>query len=210
VRPERIEAMTLFRIAGLCLLFIVFVHIVAPGQDENQKTPDQSPKTRRQIWINLKTGEIVTGDLVKVDLETVEFKVRNILQTVSLDKVSNISFVEVSIRPPTISLLGSTSVKPSGPIEPMTDELKPTILYKEKAKYTKDARDNNVEGIVVLNLVFTADGKITGIRVVRGLPDGLTEKAIEAAQKIRFNPATRDGQPISVRGNLEFSFQLGN
>ena len=200
--------MTIYRIAGLCLLFIVFGYIVSPGQDD--KTPDQSPKTRRQIWIRLKTGEIVTGDLVKVDLERVEFKVRDILQTVSLDQVSNINFVEPSNRPPTIALLGSTSAKPSGPIEPMTDELKPTILYKEKAKYTKEARDNNVEGVVVLNLVFTADGKITGIRVVRGLPDGLTEKAIEAAQKIRFNPATRDGQPISVRGNLEFSFQLGN
>src|SRR5262245_38988219 len=202
--------MTIFRIAGLCLLFIVFGYIVSSGQDENQKTPDQSPKTRRQIWIELKTGEIVTGDLVKVDLETIEFKVRNILQTVSLDKVSNISFVEPSNQPPTISLLGSISATRSGPIEPMTDELDTTILYKEKAKYTKDARDNNVQGVVVLNLVFTADGKITGIRVVRGLPDGLTEKAIEAAQKIRFNPATRDGQPISVRGNLEFSFQLGN
>ncbi|MFN7826554.1 MAG: energy transducer TonB, partial [Acidobacteriota bacterium] len=43
----------------------------------------------------------------------------------------------------------------------------------------------------VLNVVFTADGRITNIRVVRGLPDGLTEKALEAAQRIRFNPAVR-------------------
>src|SRR5262245_37147339 len=117
--------MTTFRIAGLCLMFIVFGYIVSPGQDENQKTPDQSPKTRRQIWINLKTGELVTGDLVKVDLEKVEFKVRDILQTVSLEKVSNISFVEPLNRPQTIALLGSTSAITSGPIEPMTNELKP-------------------------------------------------------------------------------------
>ena len=93
-------------------------------------------------------------------------------------------------------------------IEPMTNSLKPTILYKEKAKYTEEARQNKIQGIVILNVVFTADGRITSIKVVRGLPDGLTEKAIEAAQKIRFQPAVKSGQPVSVRGNLEFSFNL--
>jgi TonB family protein len=85
---------------------------------------------------------------------------------------------------------------------------KPTILYKEKAKYTEEARQNKVQGTVVLTAVFTAEGRITSIKVVRGLPDGLTEKAIEAAQKIRFQPATKNGAPISVRANLEFTFNL--
>jgi TonB family protein len=93
-------------------------------------------------------------------------------------------------------------------VEPMSASLRPTIIYKEKAKYTEEARQNKVQGTVVLNVVFTADGRITNIRVVRGLPDGLTEKAIEAAQRIRFNPAVRAGQPVSVRGNLEFTFNL--
>src|SRR5215510_3837766 len=142
--------MTIFRIAGLCLLFIVFAYIVSPGQDENHKTPDQSPKTRRQIWIKLKTGEIVAGDLVKVDLETIEFKVRDILQTIPLDTVSNISFVDPSNKPSNSATKSeSTSVKPSAPIEPMTSDLKPTITYKEKASYTREARDNHVEGVVV-------------------------------------------------------------
>jgi TonB family protein len=57
-------------------------------------------------------------------------------------------------------------------------------------------------------VIFTSDGRVTNIKVVRGLPDGLTEKAIEAAQRIRFNPATKNGAPVSVRGNLEFSFNL--
>lgn len=93
-------------------------------------------------------------------------------------------------------------------VEPMSASLRPTILYKEKAKYTEEARQNKIQGTVVLNVVFTADGRITNIRVVRGLPDGLTEKAIEAAQRIRFNPAVRSGVPVSVRGNLEFTFNL--
>ncbi|MFN7624643.1 MAG: TonB family protein, partial [Acidobacteriota bacterium] len=93
-------------------------------------------------------------------------------------------------------------------VEPMSASLRPTILYKEKAKYTEEARQNKIQGTVVLNVVFTADGRITNIRVVRGLPDGLTEKAIEAAQRIRFNPAVKSGVPVIVSGYLEFTFIL--
>ena len=93
-------------------------------------------------------------------------------------------------------------------IEPMTASLRPTILYREKAKYTEEARQNKVQGTVVLQVVFHINGSITDVKVVRGLPDGLTEKAIEAARKIRFNPAVKNGTPVSVRGQLEFSFNL--
>jgi TonB family protein len=85
---------------------------------------------------------------------------------------------------------------------------RPTILSREKARYTEPARYNCVQGTVVLSVVFSAEGELKDIRVVRGLPDGLIRKAIEAALKIRFQPATKDGIPVSVRGNLEYSFNL--
>jgi TonB family protein len=90
----------------------------------------------------------------------------------------------------------------------MGPELRPTILYREKAKYTEEARQHKVEGTVVLTVVFGADGRIQDIRTVRGLPEGLTETSIEAAQKIRFQPAVQNGRPVSVRATLEFSFAL--
>jgi TonB family protein len=90
----------------------------------------------------------------------------------------------------------------------MRENLKPTILYREKAKYTEEARQNKVEGTVVLTIVFGADGSVHDIRTARGLPHGLTETSIEAAQKIRFHPAIQNGKPVSVRATLEFSFAL--
>jgi TonB family protein len=62
---------------------------------------------------------------------------------------------------------------------------------------------------VILLVVFQADGKITGIKVIQGLPDGLTEKAVEAAQKIRFEPAMKDGVPVNVRAKIDYNFSLG-
>jgi TonB family protein len=101
-----------------------------------------------------------------------------------------------------------SSANDKSAIDPMTQNLRPTILYKEKAKYTEIARINFVQGTVVLQVVFDVSGALLGIRVIRGLPDGLTHKAIEAAKKLRFNPAIRNGAPVSVRGSLEFTFNL--
>jgi TonB family protein len=85
---------------------------------------------------------------------------------------------------------------------------KPTILYKERARYTEEARRNLLQGTVVLSVVFGADGLLHDIRTIKGLPYGLTENAIEAAKNIRFQPAMRYGKPVNVRTVLEFNFAL--
>lgn len=103
---------------------------------------------------------------------------------------------------------GITGPGTNGEPARMTGRLRPTILYKEKAMYTEEARQERIQGTVVLLVTFGADGRIHNIHTVRGLPAGLTEKAIEAAQRIRFQPATQNGVPISVRGHIEFNFAL--
>jgi TonB family protein len=62
--------------------------------------------------------------------------------------------------------------------------------------------------MVLLNVLFNADGRITNISVAAGLPDALTEKAGEAALRIRFQPAVKGGVPISLRRPLLFIFTL--
>ncbi len=89
-----------------------------------------------------------------------------------------------------------------------TGSVKPNFLHTEKARYTEQARTNRVQGTVVVSAVFTADGRITSIRVTRGLPDGLDEEAIKALHKFRFTPAMKNGQPVSARMSLEFTFSL--
>ncbi len=116
----------------------------------------------------------------------------------------------VPAPPPKPGAAGDSNqkVQPGSSVEPMSQNLRPTILYREKAKYTEVARINTVQGSVILSVVFSEEGKITNIRVVRCLPDGLTQNATAAAQKIRFNPAVKNGSPVSVRGTLEFYFNL--
>ena len=89
-----------------------------------------------------------------------------------------------------------------------TGSLRPKILYQEKAQYTNLARSEGIQGTIVVSVVFTADGRITNTRIVRGLPYGLNDEAIKAVKKIRFRPACRDGRPVSVRMSVEFTFNL--
>ncbi|HKQ74199.1 MAG TPA: TonB family protein [Blastocatellia bacterium] len=182
---------------GILITIALLAITHSSAQDAAKKDADQ--KRERSISIKLKTGETVTGNLVKADPESVDFTVKNVLQTIALDDIESISFVS-----PTSSTKSNADLS----VLPMTKDLRPTILYREKAKYTDAARDNGVQGTVVLQVVFHANGKLTNFKVVRGLPDGLTESAIAAAKKIRFEPAMKDGKPVSVRGTLEFTFNL--
>jgi len=85
---------------------------------------------------------------------------------------------------------------------------KAKITSSPPPTYTQEARMHNVSGKVFLTAVLCSSGHITDIQVVSGLPGGLTESAIAAAKKIKFEPARKDGQPVSQATQLEFGFSL--
>ena len=57
-------------------------------------------------------------------------------------------------------------------------------------------------------MVFESSGNLHILRVVHGLGHGLDEAAVRAAQKIRFKPAQRDGQPADSTAVLHVIFQI--
>jgi TonB family protein len=85
---------------------------------------------------------------------------------------------------------------------------KPRVLRKPEPKYTKDARKHGIEGTVVLRAIFASTGRVTNIHVISGLPDGLTDRSIEVAQKIKFEPAIKDGHPVSMWMELQYNYNL--
>ena len=84
------------------------------------------------------------------------------------------------------------------------------ILSKPQPTYTKEARRNGIQGFVSLKVLLSGHGKASRIRVLKGLPDGLTENAIRAACKMRFKPAVKDGVPVSQWVFAEYLFRLAN
>jgi TonB family protein len=82
------------------------------------------------------------------------------------------------------------------------------VLSKPEPSYTQAGRKAGVQGTVVLRAVFSSDGKITNLYVTQALPFGLTTSAIQAARQIKFTPAMKDGQVVSMNIQLEYNFNL--
>ena len=82
------------------------------------------------------------------------------------------------------------------------------ITYKPNPVYTEEARSLKLEGEVLLEVSFSANGTLHVNRVVRGLGHGLDEAAIAAANKIRFKPALRGGQPVDSTAVVHVTFQM--
>ncbi len=82
------------------------------------------------------------------------------------------------------------------------------ITFKPNPAYTDEARALKLEGEVLLEVLFSADGTLHVNRVVRGLGHGLDEAAISAANKMRFKPALRMGQPVDSTAIVHVSFQM--
>jgi len=94
--------------------------------------------------------------------------------------------------------------------EPVVKTLPAEITFKPRPVYTDEGRQLKIEGEVLLDVVFSATGQIRIVKVVRGLGHGLDESAVRAAEKIRFKPALRDGQPADSEAVLHIVFQLAS
>src|SRR5579862_1136927 len=82
------------------------------------------------------------------------------------------------------------------------------ITYKPNPVYTDEARSLKLEGEVLLEVSFSANGTLHVNRVVRGLGHGLDQAAIDAANKMRFKPALRAGQPVDSTAVVHVMFQM--
>jgi TonB family protein len=84
----------------------------------------------------------------------------------------------------------------------------PRVLFSPDPDYSDEARKSKVQGRVVLFVVVGADGRPRDLRVVHSLGYGLDEKALEAVQHWKFDPARLDDRPVAVQINVEVVFRL--
>jgi periplasmic protein TonB len=100
---------------------------------------------------------------------------------------------------------GSRSAPPPPPAG-VTQQLR--IISKPRPGYTDSARQNNVQGTVILRVTFLASGQVGSISAVKGLPNGLTEQAIAAARRISFEPKKIGGVGQPVTRQIEYTFSI--
>jgi len=98
--------------------------------------------------------------------------------------------------------------EPEGPIHVGGDVKKPVKVTAPQPQYTEIARKARIQGVVIVQAIIDKQGNVTNVKVLKGLPMGLSEQSVEAIKKWKFKPATLNGKPVDVYYNLTVNFRL--
>jgi protein TonB len=82
------------------------------------------------------------------------------------------------------------------------------ILSKPRPRYPAQELELGRQGDVLIDVEFRYSGVLEVLGVRQGLSPRLNESALEAARKIRFLPARRDGRPVDTQATVRIRFQL--
>jgi periplasmic protein TonB len=97
---------------------------------------------------------------------------------------------------------------PAGPDACTQPVVRPKRSVSVQAKYTKDARQAEIEGLVRVEVTVDEGGRVIAARVLSGLGYGLDEAALDAAKKCVFEPATLCGKPVVGTAIVAQRFEL--
>jgi periplasmic protein TonB len=97
---------------------------------------------------------------------------------------------------------------PSGPLRVGGDVKAPVIAHRADPEYTEIARQARVSGVVVVEAIIDKHGNVDSVKVVKGLPMGLSEAAVRAVRQWKFKPGTLNGAPVDTIFNLTVNFKL--
>lgn len=79
----------------------------------------------------------------------------------------------------------------------------------QNLQYPQIAKDNKVEGIIVVQMVVEKDGSLTNLKVLKGLGSGCDEEAIRLIQLMpKWVPGSQQGTTVRVRYNLPIRFRI--
>ncbi len=83
----------------------------------------------------------------------------------------------------------------------------PRRLTAPLPAYPDAAWASGISGNVLVRAMIDENGEVTVVEVLKGLPYGITEAAVQAIRRWKFAPATRDGQPVTVYRDISIRFE---
>ncbi len=100
--------------------------------------------------------------------------------------------------------------EPEGPVRFIVggNITEPERIGGPNPQYPEAARRARIQGVVVLECTIGKDGTVTEVNILRGLPLGLTESAVDAVKRWKFKPSTLNGKPVEVLYILTVRFNL--
>lgn len=83
----------------------------------------------------------------------------------------------------------------------------PQVLTEIKPEYPKEAREKQIEGAVVLDILIDTNGVVRDAKIIEG-EEIFNDVALLAIKKFKFRPASVQGQTVPVRIRYTLRFKL--
>jgi len=83
----------------------------------------------------------------------------------------------------------------------------PRVIRQPKPRYPQDAFVNKVEGVVVVEILIDATGRVARVRVIQSIPL-LDAAALEAVRQWAFQPAMKKGRPVATVALAPVGFRI--
>lgn len=87
------------------------------------------------------------------------------------------------------------------------DVTAPVVIQRIDPVYPPEAKEKGIAGIVITEVMVDREGNVVDVRVLKPLPYGLDQAAVDAVRQWKFRPGTRNGQPVGVFFNLTVKFE---
>jgi TonB family protein len=104
---------------------------------------------------------------------------------------------------------GSQSLRIAGdlPLRVGGDVKPPVVINRVEPIYPALAKESRISGVVILEVVIDHTGVVRDARVLKPLPFGLDQAALDAVKQWTFRPATLNGTAVDVLFNLTINFR---
>jgi protein TonB len=85
-----------------------------------------------------------------------------------------------------------------------------TSKLLQPIRYPTEARENNIEGKVIVQFIVNEKGALTDIKVIQSVGGGCDEEVLRVLNlKKKWKPAIKNGIPVNVYVQLPVNFKLG-
>jgi protein TonB len=107
----------------------------------------------------------------------------------------------------TIAISGITKISDTR-MRLSEEALKEYIFSKSPMVYPQLAKQMNVQGSVVMQVVISMEGRVKDVKVISGAPQ-LQGTAVDSIRNWRFLPYLDNGRPMEVESQVSIAFKLG-
>jgi TonB family protein len=98
---------------------------------------------------------------------------------------------------------------PAAEVKDCADEKMYQHIF-EKIRYPAEARENGIQGQVIVSFIVSRQGEIQNPAILRGIGGGCNEEVLHVVNEMpNWIPGTQDGIPVATRFIMPVKFKLG-